>query len=78
MKESIIWCNKEELVIISDRKPITGIRKPLPSDTLDIKKDMAIADLSVYEFVDELVYIILPSKSNNSSLNPGEELTIVY
>lgn len=32
----------------------------------------------VYEFVDELVYIILPSKSNNSSLNPGEELTIVY
>ena len=32
----------------------------------------------VYEFVDELIYIILPSKSNNSSLNPGEELTIVY
>ena len=32
----------------------------------------------VYEFVDELVYIILPSKSNNSSLNPDEELTIVY
>ena len=32
----------------------------------------------VYEFVDELIYIVLPSKSNNSSLNPGEELTIVY
>ena len=32
----------------------------------------------VYEFVDELIYIILPSKSNKSSLNPGEELTIVY
>ena len=32
----------------------------------------------VYEFVDELIYIILPSKSNDSSLNPGEEITIVY
>lgn len=32
----------------------------------------------VYEFVDELIYLILPSKSNNSSLNPGEEITIVY
>lgn len=32
----------------------------------------------VYEFVDELIYVVLPSKSNNSSLNPGEELTIVY
>jgi len=32
----------------------------------------------VYEVVDEAVYLILPSKSADSSLNPNEEITIVY
>lgn len=32
----------------------------------------------VYEVTDEVKYLILPSASNNSSLNPGEELVIVY
>ena len=32
----------------------------------------------VYEVADELVYIILPSASNNSSLNPNEELVILF
>ena len=32
----------------------------------------------VYEFADEVVYLVLPSASSQASLNPGEELTIVY
>lgn len=32
----------------------------------------------VYEIGDEILYTIVPSKSNNSSLNPGEELTIIF
>lgn len=32
----------------------------------------------VYEVTDEVKYLILPSTSNSSSLNPGEELVIVY
>ena len=32
----------------------------------------------VYEVGDELLYVILPSLSNNSSLNPNEELVIIY
>jgi len=32
----------------------------------------------VYEVVDEMVYVILPSASNNSSLNPNEELVIIF
>ncbi len=32
----------------------------------------------VYEVVDELVYVILPSASNDSSLNPNEELVIIF
>ncbi len=32
----------------------------------------------LYEFGDEVMYLILPSKSNDSSLNVGEELVIVY
>lgn len=32
----------------------------------------------LYEVTDEVKYLILPSASNNSSLNPGEELVIVY
>jgi|GEM_PF-741107 len=32
----------------------------------------------LYEIADEIVYVILPSASNNSSLNPNEELTILF
>ena len=32
----------------------------------------------LYEFTDEVVYLILPSKSADSSLNPNEEIMIVY
>jgi hypothetical protein len=32
----------------------------------------------VYEFTDEVVYLVLPSASANSSLNPNEEIMIVY
>lgn len=32
----------------------------------------------VYEVTDEVRYLIIPSYSNASSLNPGEELTIVF
>ena len=31
-----------------------------------------------YEIIDEFKYILVPSKSNDSSLNPDEELTIVF
>lgn len=31
-----------------------------------------------YELTDEIKYVIIPSTSNNSSLNPDEELTIIY
>lgn len=32
----------------------------------------------VYELADEIVYVLVPSMSNSSSLNPNEELTIVF
>lgn len=32
----------------------------------------------LYEFGDEVKYLIVPSTSNDSSLNPDEELTIIY
>ncbi len=32
----------------------------------------------LYEFVDECKYIIVPSTTNDSSLNPDEELTIIF
>lgn len=38
----IIWCNKAELKITSDIEPITVVRKPLPSDSKEEKKDKKI------------------------------------
>ena len=35
----IIWCDKPELTITSDIDPKTIVRKPLPSDTAEEKKD---------------------------------------
>ena len=32
----------------------------------------------LYEFTDEVRYLIVPSYSNASSLNPGEELNIIF
>ena len=32
----------------------------------------------IYEVYDEIVYVILPSASNDSSLNPNEELVIIF
>ena len=32
----------------------------------------------LYEFVDECKYIIVPNTTNDSSLNPDEELTILF
>jgi hypothetical protein len=32
----------------------------------------------VYEFGDEVRYLILPSSINDSALNPGDELTVIY
>lgn len=32
----------------------------------------------IYEIGDEIVYLIVPSLSNSSSLNPGEELLIIF
>ena len=32
----------------------------------------------LYEFVDEVKYIIVPNTTNDSSLNPDEELTIIF
>ena len=34
----IVWCQKDDITIISDKKPITQVRKPLPSDSKAIKK----------------------------------------
>lgn len=35
----IIWCDKPELKIVSDIDPKTAVRKPLPSDTKEERKD---------------------------------------
>ncbi|UKI41739.1 MAG: hypothetical protein L6V95_01415 [Candidatus Melainabacteria bacterium] len=32
----------------------------------------------VYEFTDEIRYLIVPSYSNDSSINPNEEMTIIF
>lgn len=37
MKSKIVWCDKPELKITSDIEPSTGVCKPLPSDSDDVK-----------------------------------------
>ena len=32
----------------------------------------------LYEFGDEVRYLILPSSTQDSALNPGDEMTIIY
>lgn len=47
--------------------------------TYDIAKLAVSGTFGVlYEFTDEVVYLILPSKSADSSLNPNEEIMVVY
>ena len=66
-------------------QPVAGIKSfgnsilTLGKGVYDIGK-LAVSGVFgvVYEFTDEVKYLILPSASNNSSLNPGEELVIVY
>lgn len=35
----IVWCDKPELKITSDIAPVTTVRKPLPSDSKEVRKD---------------------------------------
>ncbi len=47
--------------------------------TFDITKICASSVFGViYEVGDELVYVLVPSLSNSSALNPNEEITIVF
>ncbi len=47
--------------------------------TYDIVKTCVSGTFGViYEVGDELVYVLVPSLSNSSSLNPNEEITIVF
>lgn len=36
-----IWCNKDYLKIVSDKVPQTAVRKPLPTDSKEERKDKA-------------------------------------
>ncbi|MCQ2957997.1 MAG: hypothetical protein MJ180_03730, partial [Candidatus Gastranaerophilales bacterium] len=45
----------------------------------DIAKESVSGTFGViYEAFDELIYVFVPSLSNDSSLNPNEELVIVF
>lgn len=35
----IVWCQKDDITIISNTQPITQVRKPLPTDTKSVKKN---------------------------------------
>ena len=66
-------------------QPIAGAKRfgnsfmTLGKGVFDTCKNVVGGTFGVlYEVADELVYVVLPSKSNNSSLNPGEELLIVF
>jgi len=66
-------------------QPVAGARSlggsviTLGKGIFDISKLLVSGVFGVvYEVTDEVKYLILPSASNNSSLNPGEELVIVY
>ena len=73
------------LVNLTSLQPVASARSfggsfiTVGKGIFDITKVVASGTFGVlYEFVDEVKYLILPSASNDSSLNPGEELTIVY
>lgn len=39
IKKPIVWCNKTDLIILSDIEPCTGVLKPVPSDTIEERKN---------------------------------------
>ena len=72
------------LTIVASRRAkqlATGSRPMIKCDS-DNYLEVALLEIAEgllsYEFGDEVMYLILPSKSNDSSLNVGEELVILY
>lgn len=66
-------------------KPVAGIRSfgssflTLGKGIFNLGKLAVSAPVGLlYEFGDEVAYLFVPSLSNESSLNPGEELVIIY
>lgn len=66
-------------------QPVAGVKNvgnavvTLGKGIFDITKLAASGTFGVlYEFTDEVRYLIVPSYSNSSSLNPGEELKIIF
>ncbi len=55
-------------VLVTTGKGIFDFSKLIVSGTFGV----------LYELGDEIVYVLVPSLSNSSSLNPNEELTIVF
>ena len=66
-------------------KPVAGVKNvgnaavTLGKGIFDVCKVIVSGAFGiVYEVTDEVRYLIVPKYSNASSLNPGEELSIIY
>ncbi len=66
-------------------QPVAGVKRfgssfiTLGKGIFDICKDVVGGVFGViYEIGDEIVYVIVPSLSNASSLNPGEEILVIF
>lgn len=66
-------------------KPVSGVKNvgnavvTVGKGIFDICKLLVSGTFGIlYEVTDEVRYLIVPAYSNASSLNPGEELTIIY
>lgn len=75
----------DTLVDTLSLQPVAGAKRfgnsfmTLGKGIFDTTKNVVGGTFGVlYEVTDELVYVIMPSKSNQASLNPGEELLIVF
>lgn len=73
------------LVDIFSLEPVSGVKNvgygalTMLQGAYDICKLAVSGTFGVlYEVTDEFRYVIVPAYSNNSSLNPGEELTIIF
>ena len=73
------------LVNTASLQPVAGVRSfggsfiTLGKGVYNIVKTAVSGTFGlVYEVADEIVYLVYPAASNDSSLNPGEELVIVY
>jgi len=51
----VVWCNKEDLIILSDVAPQTGVVKPLPSDT---PKDRELKAAKPYVNKTRVIFIV--------------------